>query len=62
MSDLEHDADVVIVGSGAAGLVAGLVVAERGLRCLVLEKLRRVSAATVIRRGQQATEDSRCCR
>ncbi len=38
MSEFEHDADVVIVGSGAAGLVAALAVAERGLRALVLEK------------------------
>jgi len=38
VSDFEHESDVVIVGSGAAGLVAGLVVAEQGLRCLVLEK------------------------
>jgi 3-oxosteroid 1-dehydrogenase len=34
----DHEADVVIAGSGAAGLVAALVVAERGLRPLVLEK------------------------
>lgn len=38
VSDFEHEADMVIVGSGVAGLVAGLVVAEQGLRSVVLEK------------------------
>ena len=51
VSDLEHDADVVIVGSGAAGLVAGLVVAERGLRCLVLEKSELVGGSSGLSGG-----------
>src|SRR5436190_18031787 len=41
VSEFAHDADVVIVGSGAAGLVAALVVAERGLRAVVAEKSER---------------------
>ncbi len=51
MSDFEHDADVVIVGSGAAGLVAGLVVAERGLRAVVLEKSDRVGGSSGLSGG-----------
>jgi 3-oxosteroid 1-dehydrogenase len=39
------------VGSGAAGLVAALVVAERGLRALVLEKSDRVGGSSGLSGG-----------
>jgi len=51
VSDVEHDVDVVIVGTGAAGLVAALVVAERGLRPLVVEKSDRVGGSSGLSGG-----------
>src|SRR3954470_6317814 len=35
-ADLEYD--VVVVGSGAAGMTAALTAAKRGLQCVVVEK------------------------
>src|SRR5919109_799173 len=35
------DFDVVVIGAGAAGLMAGIAAAERGRRTLVLEKNRK---------------------
>jgi 3-oxosteroid 1-dehydrogenase len=35
---MEASYDVVVIGSGAGGLVAGLRAADRGLRVVVLEK------------------------
>ncbi len=41
MTDAEPAWDVVVVGAGAAGLVAAATAAQRGLRTLLLEKNRR---------------------
>jgi 3-oxosteroid 1-dehydrogenase len=51
MSGFEHITDVLIVGSGAAGLVAALVVAEHGLRPLVLEKSDLVGGSSALSGG-----------
>ncbi len=45
------DFDVVIVGSGAAGLVAALTAAARGLKPLVLEKTEFVGGSTALSGG-----------
>src|SRR5271169_1277728 len=50
MSEPAVDADVVVVGAGAAGLAAARRLGERGLRALVLEARDRIGgrAHTVI--------------
>jgi 3-oxosteroid 1-dehydrogenase len=42
----EVDVDVVVVGSGAAGMTAALTAADRGLRVVVVEKLDRFGGST----------------
>jgi succinate dehydrogenase/fumarate reductase flavoprotein subunit len=49
--DFDDAVDVVIVGSGAAGLVAALVVAERGMRPLVVEKSGAVGGSSSLSGG-----------
>lgn len=46
MSGFDYQADVLIVGSGGAGLVAALVVKERGFEPLVVEKTGFVGGTT----------------
>src|SRR6202453_1766807 len=43
--------DVVVIGAGAAGLMAGLRSAERGRRTLVLEKNRRAGIKILMSGG-----------
>lgn len=46
--------DVLIVGSGAAGMMAGLTVAEAGCSCLVLEKGEKLTSSNACRAGGPA--------
>jgi flavin-dependent dehydrogenase len=41
---MDRNADVIIIGAGAAGLTAALTAAEAGLRVLLLEKEGDVAA------------------
>jgi predicted flavoprotein YhiN len=50
MADVQHW-EVVVVGAGAAGLVAAFRAAERGRRTLLLEKNRRPGAKILISGG-----------
>lgn len=43
--------DVVVIGAGAAGLMAGIAAAERGCRVLVLEKNRRAGVKILMSGG-----------
>ncbi|KAI0024024.1 FAD binding domain-containing protein [Xylariomycetidae sp. FL0641] len=46
-----HNVDVIIVGSGAAGLTAALAAQDEGLRCLVIEKGSHVGGTTAYSGG-----------
>src|SRR6266496_6223201 len=49
MSDLSWD--VIVIGAGAAGLMAGIHAAERGRRTLVLEKNRKAGVKILMSGG-----------
>lgn len=51
VSRSEHETDVLIVGSGAAGLVASLRAHARGLRTLVVEKSEKIGGASAYSGG-----------
>ena len=46
MAGNEHEFDVVVVGSGAAGMTAALTAAHHGLRVVVVEKEDRFGGST----------------
>lgn len=52
MSDWDEDYDVVCVGSGAGGLAAAVVAAERGASVLVIEKADKLGGVTALTGGQ----------
>lgn len=52
MSDWDASFDIVCVGSGAGGLAAAVVSAERGARVLVVEKDETVGGVTALTGGQ----------
>ena len=47
----DEEWDVVIIGSGFAGLAAGLKAAEKGNKVLILEKMGRIGGNSVINGG-----------
>ena len=49
--DLQTDWDVIVVGAGAAGLLAGVRAAERGRRTLLLEKNERAGVKILMSGG-----------
>lgn len=51
---LPDNADVVIVGSGGAGLAAGLTAAEQGKRVVILEKMGVFGGSTSLSGGETA--------
>ena len=51
MPDWDHSCDLVIVGSGGGGLVAGLAAADAGLKPIILEKQGIVGGSTAMSGG-----------
>ncbi|ODP38428.1 FAD-dependent oxidoreductase [Sphingomonas turrisvirgatae] len=51
MTDWDQEADLVIIGSGAAGMSAAIVAAASGLDALVLEKTDLIGGSTAISGG-----------
>ncbi len=47
----DEEWDVVIIGSGFAGLAAGIKASERGNKVLILEKMGRVGGNSVVNGG-----------
>ncbi|MFD2499837.1 FAD-dependent oxidoreductase [Rhizorhabdus histidinilytica] len=52
MPDWDDSYDIVCVGSGAGGLAAAVVAAERGARVLVVEKDDKLGGVTALTGGQ----------
>jgi 3-oxosteroid 1-dehydrogenase len=46
-----HDADVVVVGSGAAGLTAAILAHDRGAKVLIIERTGHVGGTTAVSGG-----------
>ena len=51
--------DVVIAGSGAAGMLAAIRAAESGLSCVLLEKGRSIASSNSARCGGPALAQTR---
>ena len=47
----DEEWDVIIIGSGFAGLAAGLKAAQKGSKVLILEKMGRIGGNSVINGG-----------
>lgn len=52
--------DAVILGSGAAGMMAGMVIAEAGFSCVILEKGKNIAASNGARAGGPALAGTEC--
>jgi DNA-binding response OmpR family regulator len=55
----DEEYDVIVIGSGFAGLAAASKAAERGLKVLILEKMGRVGGNSVINGGAFAVPNNR---
>mgnify|MGYP003314109922 CR=1 FL=1 len=55
----EESADVIVLGSGAAGIMAAITVAQQGLKCVVLEKGTDSSASNAAKAGGPALADTK---
>lgn len=55
-----HDYDAVILGAGAAGLMAGIFAAERGRRVLVLEKGKKAGVKILMSGGTRCNITHHC--
>ncbi|MGL6072696.1 MAG: NAD(P)/FAD-dependent oxidoreductase [Fimbriiglobus sp.] len=60
MSDWNPDYDAIILGAGAAGLMAGIQAAERGRRVLVLEKGRKPGVKILMSGGTRCNITHDC--
>lgn len=49
-----YTADAVILGSGAAGMMAAMVIAQSGYSCVILEKGKNIAASNASRAGGPA--------
>ncbi len=49
-----HTYDVIILGSGAAGMMAGITLANAGLKCLMLEKGKSIASCNAAKAGGPA--------
>lgn len=54
----DEEVDVIVVGSGFAGLAAAIAAAKRGKKVLVLEKMGRIGGNSVINGGQIAVHNN----
>ncbi len=55
-----HDYDAVVIGAGAAGLIAGTFAAERGRRVLVLEKGKKAGVKILMSGGTRCNITHHC--
>lgn len=53
------DTDLVVVGAGAAGMIAAVNAAERGLKVVLLEKMNFLGGASAIRGGIAVIQGSK---
>lgn len=60
MAENIHIADAVILGSGAAGMMAALVIAQSGHSCIILEKGNSIAASNAARAGGPALAGTKC--
>lgn len=59
MADKIYTADAVILGSGAAGMMAALVIAQSGYSCVILEKGKNIAVSNGARAGGPALAGTR---
>jgi succinate dehydrogenase/fumarate reductase flavoprotein subunit len=62
MSDWDESADVIVVGSGIAGLSAAATAASKGCRVLVFEKSREIGGTSVLSSGEYWVPNNRWLR